>query len=38
MMSLKNRGIFQLMKKETQSTIAREDWISEWGMLKKRVA
>jgi hypothetical protein len=25
-MSLKNRGIFQLMKKETPPAIARDDW------------
>jgi hypothetical protein len=25
-MSLENQGVFQLMKKETQPAIAREDW------------
>ena len=27
-MSLENQGVFQLLKKETQLAIAREDWIT----------
>jgi hypothetical protein len=28
-MSLENRGVFQLLKKETQPAIAREDWTTD---------
>jgi len=32
-MSPKNRGIFQLLKKETQPVIAREDWTTDGSLV-----
>ncbi len=32
-MSLGNQGVFQLMKKETQLAIAREDWTTDGSLV-----
>jgi len=36
-MSPENRCIFQLMKKETQPTIAREDWTTDGSLVMHQI-